>query len=55
MEIVIYVYNGFTAFDAVGSYEVLSRLPNANVNVVGERKGTSRGSQSAGEVETGSF
>jgi putative intracellular protease/amidase len=39
MEIVIYLYNGITALDAVGPYEVLSRLPNANVKFVGETKG----------------
>ena len=39
MEIVTYLYNGFTALDAVGPYEVLSRLPNANVKFVGETKG----------------
>jgi putative intracellular protease/amidase len=39
MEIVIYLYNGITALDAVGPYEVLSRLPNVNVKFVGETKG----------------
>ncbi len=39
MEIVIYMYNGITALDAVGPYEVLSRLPNANVKFVAETKG----------------
>jgi putative intracellular protease/amidase len=39
MEIVIYLYNGITALDAVGPYEVLSRLPNANVKFVAETKG----------------
>jgi len=39
MEIVIYLYNGITALDAVGPYEVLSRLPDANVKFVGETKG----------------
>src|SRR5574341_1539734 len=39
MEIVIYLYNGVTALDAVGPYEVLSRLPDANVKFVGEAKG----------------
>ena len=39
MEIVIYLYNGITALDAVGPYEVLSKLPNANVKFVGETKG----------------
>jgi putative intracellular protease/amidase len=39
MEIVIYLYNGITALDAIGPYEVLSRMPNANVKFVGETKG----------------
>ena len=39
MEIVIYLYDGITALDAVGPYEVLSRLPSANVKFVGETKG----------------
>jgi transcriptional regulator GlxA family with amidase domain len=39
MEIVIYIYNGLTALDAVGPYEVLSRLPNAKVKFVAKEKG----------------
>jgi putative intracellular protease/amidase len=39
MEIVIYLYNGVTALDAVGPYEVLSRMPDANIKFVGETKG----------------
>jgi putative intracellular protease/amidase len=39
MEIVIYIYNGLTALDAVGLYEILSRLPNANVKFVAKEKG----------------
>lgn len=39
MDIVIYVYNGITALDAVGPYEVLSRMPGANVKFAGETKG----------------
>ena len=39
MEIVIYLYNGITALDAVGPYEVLSRIPDANVQFVGEKQG----------------
>jgi putative intracellular protease/amidase len=39
MEIVIYLYNGITALDAVGPYEVLSRMPNANIKFVAEMKG----------------
>ncbi|MEO6548642.1 MAG: DJ-1/PfpI family protein [Ferruginibacter sp.] len=39
MEIVIYIYNGITALDAIGPYEVLSKLPNASVKFVAEEKG----------------
>ena len=39
MTIVIYIYDGLTALDAVGPYEVLSRLPQATVKFVGTRKG----------------
>jgi putative intracellular protease/amidase len=39
MEIVIYLYNGVTALDAVGPYEVLSRMPDAQIKFVGEAKG----------------
>lgn len=39
MDIVIYIYNGLTALDAVGPHEVLSRLPNANVKFVAKEKG----------------
>jgi putative intracellular protease/amidase len=35
MDIVIPLYDRFTALDAVGPYEVLSRLPDANVHFVG--------------------
>ncbi len=38
MDIVIYLYNGLTALDAIGPYEILSRLPNANVKFVGKEK-----------------
>ncbi|UYZ62275.1 DJ-1/PfpI family protein [Hymenobacter weizhouensis] len=39
MNIVIYLYHGITALDAVGPYEILSRLPQANVQFVGTQKG----------------
>ena len=39
MEINIYLYNGITALDVVGPYEVLTKLPNAKVKFVAERKG----------------
>ena len=39
MDVVIYIYNGLTALDAIGPYEILSRLPNANVKFVALEKG----------------
>ena len=33
MEIAIYLFDGITALDAVGPYEVLQRLPGAEVKV----------------------
>lgn len=39
MDIVIYIYNGLTALDAIGPYEILSRLPEANVKFVAKEKG----------------
>jgi putative intracellular protease/amidase len=39
MDIVIYLYNGITTLDAVGPYEVLSRMPDANIKFVGEAQG----------------
>lgn len=37
MDIAILIYPRFTALDAVGPYEVLSRLPGARVTFVGEQ------------------
>lgn len=34
----ILIYEGFTALDAIGPYEVLSRLPGASVTFVAERE-----------------
>ena len=42
MEIAIPVYDDFTALDAVGPYEVLSRIPDARVRFIGERAGPVR-------------
>lgn len=42
MKIAILLYDGFTALDAVGPYEVLSRLPGAEVRFVAERAGPCR-------------
>jgi putative intracellular protease/amidase len=42
MKVAIFIYDRFTALDAVGPYEVLSRLPNADVVFVGEKTGPVR-------------
>ena len=39
MEIAIPIYDRFTALDAVGPYEVLSRLPEANVRFIAAEPG----------------
>ena len=42
MEIAIYLFNGITALDAVGPYEVLHRLPAAEVKFVADQPGPLR-------------
>ncbi|HEU0250577.1 MAG TPA: DJ-1/PfpI family protein, partial [Solirubrobacteraceae bacterium] len=42
MEIAILIYDRFTALDAVGPYEVLSRLPGAKVSFVAQETGPVR-------------
>ena len=42
MEIAIPLFEGFTALDAVGPYEVLSRLPGATVSFVAAEPGPKR-------------
>jgi transcriptional regulator GlxA family with amidase domain len=42
MQIAIFVYDHMTALDAVGPYEILSRLPGAETIVVGEKRGPVR-------------
>jgi transcriptional regulator GlxA family with amidase domain len=42
MQIAILLFDRFTALDAVGPYEVLSRLPGATVTFVAERPGPTR-------------
>lgn len=42
MRIAILLFDGMTALDAVGPYEVLSRLPGAEVTFVGESAGLIR-------------
>jgi putative intracellular protease/amidase len=42
MNIAIPIFDGLTALDAVGPYEVLSRLPGARVSFIGARTGPVR-------------
>jgi putative intracellular protease/amidase len=42
MDIAIPLYDGFTALDAIGPYEVLSRLPGARVRFLGHEAGAVR-------------
>jgi transcriptional regulator GlxA family with amidase domain len=42
MQIAVFVYDHMTALDAVGPYEVLSRLPGAETVLVGEERGPVR-------------
>jgi transcriptional regulator GlxA family with amidase domain len=42
MQIAIFVYDHMTALDAVGPYEILSRLPGAETIVVGDKHGPVR-------------
>ena len=42
MKIAILIYDGFTALDAIGPYEVLSCLPGAKVHFVSTEVGPKR-------------
>lgn len=42
MKITILLFDRFTALDAIGPYEVLGRLPNADLTFVGEKPGSVR-------------
>lgn len=42
MQIAVFVYDHMTALDAVGPYEILSRLPGAETVVVGQERGPVR-------------
>jgi putative intracellular protease/amidase len=42
MDIACYVFEGITALDIIGPYEVLARLPGAEVRFVGEKQGPIR-------------
>lgn len=56
MLIAIPIFDGLTALDAVGPYEVLSRIPDASVVFVGSRQGVRRTDRrSLGLVADASF
>ncbi len=42
MEIAIVLFDGITALDAIGPYEILSRLPGAEVKFAGKQRGVVR-------------
>ncbi len=42
MEIAVFIYDGMTALDAMGPYEILSRLPESRLRFVAEAKGEVR-------------
>lgn len=42
MLILIYLFDGITALDAIGPYESLSRLPEVEIRFVGKRQGSVR-------------
>ena len=42
MQIAILIFDGLTALDAIGPYEVLSRVPGAEVRFVGKQQGPKR-------------
>jgi transcriptional regulator GlxA family with amidase domain len=42
MEIAILIFDGLTALDAIGPYEVLSRLPGAELHLVAKQAGLKR-------------
>jgi transcriptional regulator GlxA family with amidase domain len=51
VQIAILLYDRFTALDAIGPYEVLSRVPGAEVVFTGQRLGTAR--SEVGSLELG--
>ena len=51
MQIAILIFDGLTALDAIGPYEVLSRLPGADLGFVAKEAGTKRTDTGALGVE----
>jgi len=52
MEIIIFIYDGFTALDFVGPFESLSRFPGANVKFVSKEKGIIEGEHKYLKIQT---
>ena len=48
MDIVILIFDDLTALDAIGPLEVLARLPDAKVRIVGKEQGTVRAGKGSG-------
>lgn len=55
MQVAIAVFNGLTALDAIGPYEVLSRLPGAEVVFCSFERGTIRTDRNLGMVADAAF
>jgi putative intracellular protease/amidase len=53
MQIAILLFDRFTALDAVGPYEVLSRLPGVETVFVAERAGWIAGDEAAQLIQLG--
>ena len=44
MQIALFIFDRMTALDAVGPLEIIGRVPDADVKIVGKRKGLVRAS-----------
>lgn len=49
-QIAIYVFDGLTALDAIGPYDIVNRLPDTEVVLVGDGAGTKRAVGGAGLI-----
>lgn len=52
MEVAILIFDGMTILDAVGPYEVLSRLPDVGVTMVATERGSKRSDLDSLAIET---
>lgn len=50
MQIAVFVFDKITALDAVGPLEILSRLPDADIRIVGKRAGPVRADRGSGQL-----